>query len=156
MSTLENSMPERILFVCTGNTCRSPMAQVIAQDFLASQGLPAVSVRSAGVAAFPGTRASGKASVVASRAGLDLSGHRSEQLDEELVAWAEVVIVMEAHHIDQVLYLGGGEKVVTLKKDVLDPFGCDEIVYSEVFNVLCSLIQETLRCLISDDDVREN
>jgi protein-tyrosine-phosphatase len=156
MSTLENSMPERILFVCTGNTCRSPMAQVIAQDFLASQGLPAVSVRSAGVAAFPGARASGKASVVASRAGLDLSGHRSELLDEELVAWAEVVIVMEAHHIDRVLYLGGGEKVVTLKKDVLDPFGCDEIVYSEVFNVLCSLIQDTLRCFISDDDVREN
>jgi len=150
MSKLEGSMPVKILFVCTGNTCRSPMAQVIAQDLLASQGLSDVTTRSAGIAAHPGSRASENAVVVVSRSGLDLSEHRSELLDEEIVAWAEVVIVMAACHMDQVIRLGGKDKAITLTKDVPDPFGCDERVYSEVFNVLRSLIQDTLERVILD------
>ena len=153
MSKLEGSMPTKILFVCAGNTCRSPMAQVIAQDLLASQGLSDVSTHSAGIIAYTGSGASRNAMAVVSRHGLDLSEHRSELLDEGLVAWAAVVIVMEAHHMDQVVHLGGNDKVITLKEDVPDPFGCNEEAYSEVFNLLRSHIQDILERVILGTDV---
>ena len=79
----------RLLFVCTGNTCRSPMAAVIARREAAELGLQGFEVRSAGVGAFEGDRASGGAVRAAARNGLDLSQHGATQLTAELVEWDE-------------------------------------------------------------------
>ncbi len=100
-----------ILMVCTGNTCRSPMAaamggQLLAErvggraDVLAARG---VTIRSCGVFAAEGSPASAEAVEVMSRRGLDLSGHRSQPLTAELINQADYIFVMTQSHLDGVI-----------------------------------------------------
>jgi len=84
----------RVLFVCTGNTCRSPLAEVALVRAL-GESAGKVSVGSAGTAAFDGVLASGPARDVARRAGLDLEGHRSRRLTRDLLAAADLVLLMD-------------------------------------------------------------
>lgn len=98
--------PRSILFVCTGNTCRSPLAEVLCRrlladrlgcepDDLAGRGFV---VRSAGIVAYAGDVASGPAVDVAREMRADLSGHRSRPVNPELLAEATDVIAMTAWH----------------------------------------------------------
>ncbi|WP_423929516.1 low molecular weight phosphatase family protein [Candidatus Palauibacter sp.] len=90
----------KLLFVCTGNTCRSPMAEVIARAAAEARGLSGVSCGSAGTFAFPGNPASGPGVAVAAAHGLDLAGHRSRELSLELLEGADVIVGMEASHAE--------------------------------------------------------
>ena len=93
----------RLLFVCTANQCRSPMAEVIAADMLASRGVDAA-VASCGVME-GGSPASAGAVRAVARRGLDLSGHVSHQLDSHTVDAADLIITMERRHIASVAEL---------------------------------------------------
>ncbi len=109
---MENSPAEgpkfRVLFVCTGNTCRSPMAEVIARSRAAELGWDHVEVRSAGIAAFPGAPASVGAVRAASKHGLDLSDHASAPLTAEAAREADLILTMSPTHLMRVIELGGG------------------------------------------------
>ena len=76
----------RVLFVCTGNTCRSPMAEVIGRMLVEQRKLGDVTVASAGVAADDFSGASEGSLLIAMEHGLDLSRHRSHQLSLALIA----------------------------------------------------------------------
>ena len=127
MSVVGESMLTKMLFVCAGNTCRSPMAEVIARDLLASRELFDVCVRSAGITAVPGHEANVNAVLAASSAGLDLSQHRSEMLDEDTVRWADAVIVMEEYQINWVSSLGGGQRCLSWEMVFLIPLDATNI-----------------------------
>lgn len=88
---------ERLLFVCTGNLCRSPMAAVIA-DQVALERSRDVEIRSAGTHARAGDLAHPQVVAVCREIGLDLSAHRATLLDADLVRWADRVFVMEPVH----------------------------------------------------------
>jgi protein-tyrosine-phosphatase len=131
-----------LLFVCTGNTCRSPMAVEIARRALEERGWSHVAVRSAGIAAGQGAPASPHALAVAAEQGLDLSRHSATQLTPELVDWADLVLVMGGSHFAAIEELGGGEKVALITEfaegdaagaPVEDPYGGDEESYRRVF-----------------------
>jgi protein-tyrosine phosphatase len=100
--TLKRLSSLMILFVCTGNTCRSPMAEAICRKFLSERMgcLPdeledrGVMVMSAGVAAMSGGRASPQAVEVMSRIGMDLSLHETQPLTEPLARYADVILTM--------------------------------------------------------------
>ncbi len=86
---------EHILMVCTGNICRSPMAEALLRQRLALRGVRA-GVESAGLAALVGRPADPEAQALMLERGLDLSGHRARQLTPELLRGSDLVLVMEA------------------------------------------------------------
>jgi protein-tyrosine phosphatase len=103
-----------VLFVCTGNTCRSPMAEALARREVERRGWKHVAVRSGGVAAEPGSPANEHATEVIGEQGLDLSAHQATLLDPELVEWADLILVMSPSHLAAVDELGGAHKVALL------------------------------------------
>ena len=151
----------KLLFVCTGNTCRSPMAQAIAERSVERRAWDQVDIRSAGVSAFPGGVASEGAGRAAERGGLSLEGHRSTPLDAELVAWASLILTMGPHHADSAEALGGAGKVWMLSafsdggeqprgRGVPDPFGGDARVYEECLDTLEVFVEAALDRLGAD------
>src|SRR5215218_8726021 len=104
----------KLLFVCTGNTCRSPLAAAIAQRLAAERGLPDVEASSAGTSASNGMPASDGGLLVGMERGLDLSPHRARQLTPEIVADADMVLTMGPHHLDRVEAIGWEGKTFLL------------------------------------------
>ena len=109
---------QRILFVCTGNTCRSPMAAGLFAKMLQERGVTGIAVASAGLAAFDGAPASAEAVEVMRQFGVDLSGHRTRRLTREMVLTADLVLTMTKRHKEAVLALApeAAGKVFTLRE----------------------------------------
>ena len=94
----------KLAFVCSGNICRSPMAQVIAQDQLKARGHSGMAI-SAGTLNLQGRRAASHARAVAAAHGLDLESHRSQGIQNKMITFADHVFVMSPHHERDILAL---------------------------------------------------
>ncbi|MGE3525283.1 MAG: low molecular weight protein arginine phosphatase [Gemmatimonadales bacterium] len=123
-----------ILLVCTGNTCRSPLAEAMLRREFERLHVSGVEVGSAGTGAMPGAPVSEGSYLVGLENGLDLSGHRARQLSRELVAGADLILTMSERHLGRVEELGGRGRGHMLgvfagvdpdEADVADPFGAD-------------------------------
>src|SRR5262249_46431684 len=132
-----------IVFVCTGNICRSPMAAAIARDLLDRAGRGDVEVASAGIFALEGHGPTSDAEFTAEAHGLSLDGHRAQQLTRELVDKADLVVGMEDEHVEFALQLGA-PRALTLARQIRDPYGRGADLYEETWLLLAELIPDVL------------
>ena len=122
----------KVLFVCTGNTCRSPMAAAIARKVASERGLADVEIASAGISAWNGSSASDGALLVGMERSLDIGEHRARLLTPQLIAEQDLILAMGPQHAERVEAMGGKGKTHLLTsyasrgsidRPVNDPFG---------------------------------
>ena len=138
-------MIQHVLFVCTGNICRSPLAASLLERALKERGLE-VKVTSAGTGAWDGAPASEGAYLVGLERGLDLSGHRARLLTRELVENADTILMMSPQHcarVDELAVRGACSCSASTRArrgdEVSDPFGGDLGGYRATYEELEAL-----------------
>lgn len=160
---LERNAGMEVVFVCTGNTCRSPMAEAIFVDLaareldvspgeLAGRGVRA---RSMGLAAADGMPASGDAVDVALRHGLDLSGHLSTPATLEALSRADAVFTMTQGHRAAILsqapeLAATTQTLIPDGRDISDPIGMGPREYAACFDEIAAAITQRLPNLLDE------
>jgi protein arginine phosphatase len=150
---------KRILMVCAGNICRSPMAEYLLKKRIRDHGQDAHSleVRSAGTSTYNGTFAGDQTIYVMQSRGLDISRHRTRQVDEEILEWADLVLCMEEGQRDLLRssFPQAGNKTHLITEycdgsgDILDPTGKPTSAYEECARRLEDLLARLLEKISS-------
>lgn len=145
----------RIMFVCTGNTCRSPMAEALLKQKAAQ-----IEVKSYGISAFPGSEMSQGAKEALKEKGIEVT-HKANNLSEEALEWATLVLTMAEAHKQMIVsyYPHMKEKVFTLKEyangergNVNDPFGGSLSVYRDTLQEIEALVDQVIEKLQKRSD----
>jgi glycine hydroxymethyltransferase len=150
----ERASPKTILFVCTGNVCRSPMAEGLFRKLLGGRG--DIRVLSAGVSAIRGQPASLHTAEVLRRLGIDLTGFRSQPITDELVDEASWIFAMTRSHLDtiQLLFPEAADKAYLVCEfdpelassllDIPDPIGLGIDAYERTRDILTRALPSVL------------
>ncbi|MCS7265815.1 MAG: low molecular weight protein arginine phosphatase [Armatimonadetes bacterium] len=146
----------KVLFVCTGNLCRSPMAEYLTRN-LAEQKDVNVEVKSAGIWTVQGEPATEETIAVLEELGIDAKGHRSQSLDWDLIDWADIILTMEKWQKHRILAKAQDAegKVFTLTEfvgeegEIPDPYGTAREAYRKVRDQIQRLIEKLLDKIVN-------
>ncbi len=140
-----------VIFVCTGNTCRSPMAEGLMRKFLSEKGVNNVNVFSRGISVFEGSHASENSVLAVKKYNIDLSSHRAKPLIFEEINSADLILTMSKGHKNAILssFPEYEDKVFTIyefafekEKDISDPFGGSIDVYEMCLDEIYKCLRE--------------
>lgn len=136
-----------VLFVCTGNTCRSPMAEALMKHLAEERGFQNLSSSSAGIFANPGSPLSSAAKeVLEKRFSISDFTHKATPVTQELIDQADLVVAAtEDHRRLLIQKFGGEEKTVTFPEDIADPYGGFLEAYEASANAIAAGLETLIR-----------
>ena len=137
---------KNILFVCTGNSCRSVMAEGLLKKIFSDKKRADIKVSSCGIATVSGFSPTGNTIQVMKKEGIDVSGHKAASLNKELIGKSDLILAMEKIHKDEVIRLAPGarDKTHLLKENysIQDPIGKPVEVYERVLSIIKEAVQK--------------
>jgi glycine hydroxymethyltransferase len=154
---------KNIVFICTGNTCRSPMAAALLRHAMGPN--PGFAVQSAGVAARAGAPASPETVAVLREAGINLGDHRSRPVTSEMIREAQLILTMTRGHREVILELfpEASERVFLVGdfagdptlREIPDPIGCGRDAYLETRDAIVAAIPGLLAFIRQAGEIEE-
>lgn len=145
----------KILFVCTGNTCRSPMAEGIMKELMKRRGVEDINIESAGVLATPGTPATELAIKVLEQMGIDIKNHKSRLISKDMINKSDIIFVMTSQHKQlfaqfdcDMLYTIG--EFIGTNEEIKDPYGGSIETYQETAYQLYIAIEKILDLFLGE------
>ena len=147
-----------VLFVCTGNTCRSVIAKYLLEKALKDKGREDVEVFSVGMSAFDGTPASSSALALLKEFNIDASPHRAKEASDSILKMADLILVMEHSHESEIIkrlpalknrvyLLKDFARIKDSKIDIPDPVGSSEGFFRDVFFTIKGAVEKIVQII---------
>lgn len=154
MTFSERGTAMRIMFVCTGNSCRSPMADLYFNDLCRRANRPDIDACSAGICAWDGDPISRQAAAVMSACGIDSAGFRSSRFTPALARECDILVAMSASHRAAMAEIAPSEagkiRLLLGEADVPDPFGGSVEQYARVFESMRPALEALFHTVAGD------
>jgi protein-tyrosine-phosphatase len=139
----------KVLFVCTGNTCRSPMAMGLFEKMAKENGLQNIISDSAGLVAFEGTPTSEYAIEALKQEGIDISNYTSKRVTKELLEGSDLIVGISPYHISAIIsaFPELKNKTVLLGNGIDDPYGLSADEYIQTRDEIKSALYDILNII---------